>query len=289
MRNKIVIIFLFAILVSCGKKKSNKTVNYHQGDLTVLTDDSFQSVTEALADGYMINYPETKLRVETKKEDLAFMDLLQGKAKVVVMSRTLTDQEKKEYIRITENKFEPAKFAADAVVFVVPKESGIKSISMEEISTALQSEEKRLIFDGTNSSNLNFVAQKLNKKPSELKYSIINGNQNIIRDLSKYPDKIGVIGLNTLSRPYSKEAAELRSKVRILPVVHEGKTYTPGLENLDGMSYPFTRVLYFLINEQTFNIAHGFIRFSCTHLGQMIVEKEGLQKYYLYKREVQMY
>jgi phosphate transport system substrate-binding protein len=54
------------------------------------------------------------------------------------------------------------------------------------------------------------------------------------------------------------------------------------------MKYPFTRVLYFLTNEGNFNIANGFIRFSCTHLGQKIVQKEGLQPYNIYKREVQM-
>jgi phosphate transport system substrate-binding protein len=54
------------------------------------------------------------------------------------------------------------------------------------------------------------------------------------------------------------------------------------------MNYPFTRVLYFLTNEGNFNIANGFIRYSCTQLGQMIVQKEGLQPYNIYGREVQM-
>ncbi|MFC5875843.1 hypothetical protein ACFP3I_25195 [Chryseobacterium arachidis] len=39
------------------------------------------------------------------------------------------------------------------------------------------------------------------------------------------------------------------------------------------MTYPFTRVLYFLTNEGNFNIANGFIRYSCTQLGQMIVQR----------------
>ena len=66
------------------------------------------------------------------------------------------------------------------------------------------------------------------------------------------------------------------------------KTYEPSLSNLKVMTYPFTRILYFLTNEGYYGLGNGFIRFSCTQLGQIVVEKEGLQPYNLYKREVQM-
>ncbi len=284
---KIALVLVIGIILA-GCKKEEKSPSYHKGDLTIFTDESFQSVTEALADGYMINYPETRIKVETKKEDLGLLDLLKGNAKVIVMSRNLNPEEIKTYEERTDLKFLPAKFAADAVVFVVPKDSPKESISMDEINSGLLSDEKKFIFDGTNSSNLNFVAEKLKKQPKDLKFSIIPGNQKIIEELGKYPDKIGVIGLNTFSRPYDKTSEKLREMVKVLPVVDKGKSYTANFEGLRSMEYPFTRVLYFLINEGNFNIANGFIRFSCTHLGQKIVQKEGLQPYNIYKREVQM-
>lgn len=277
---------LSIIAVSC--KKEDKSPSYHKGDLTILADESFKSVTEALAEGYMINYPDTRIKVVTKKEDLGFMDLLNDKARIAVMSRDLSPEEKKAYEEQVDLKFLPAKFAADAVIFVVPKDSPKEKISMDEIKNGLESDEKNFIFDGTNSSNLNFVAQKLKKQPKDLKFSIIPGNQNIIEELGKYPGKIGVIGLNTFSRPYDKTSQRLREMVKVLPVEDGGKLYTADSDGMREMKYPFTRVLYFLTNEGNFNIANGFIRYSCTQLGQMIVEKEGLQPYNLYKREVQM-
>lgn len=289
MKNSFKLAIIFAVtMFVIGCKKEEKSPSYNKGDLTIYTDESFQSVTEALADGYMINYPETHIKVATQKEDLGLLDLLKGKAKVVVMSRNLSPEEIKTYEERTDLKFLPAKFAADAVVFVVPKDSPKESISIEEISNGLLSDKKDFIFDGTNSSNLNFVAEKLKKQPKDLKFSIIPGNQKIIEELGKYPDKIGVIGLNTFSRPYDKTSEKLREMVKVLPVVDKGKQYTADFEGLRSMEYPFTRVLYFLINEGNFNIANGFIRFSCTHLGQKIVQKEGLQPYNIYKREVQM-
>lgn len=277
---------LSVIAVSC--KKEDKSPSYYKGDLTILTDESFKSVTEALADGYMINYPEAHIKIVTKKEDLGFLDLLNDKARVAVMSRDLSSEELKAYKEQVGSKFLPARFAADAVVFVVPKNSAKTSISMDEVQKGLLSESKEFIFDGVNSSNLNFVAQKLKKQPKDLKFSIIPGSENIIEQLNKYPDKIGVIGLNTFSRPYDKTSEQLRDMVKILPVENNGKLYTADAAGLREMKYPFTRILYFLTNEGNFNIANGFIRYSCTQLGQMIVQKEGLQPYNIYKREVQM-
>ncbi|MBW8361970.1 MAG: substrate-binding domain-containing protein [Kaistella sp.] len=285
--NNIYLLFFVLLFLHC-KKKESVVNNYNNGKLTVVTDGSFKSVVEALTGGYMISYPDTEISVKVQKEDLAFLDLLQGKSKLIVMSRELSEREITAYKTQTKLNYEPARFAADAVVFIVPKNDERTSISIDEIKDGLISEEKQFIFDGTNSSNLNFVAQKIEKQPSELQYSILNGNESVIDRLSDFPGKIGVIGLNTFSRPYGKDALMLKDKFKILAVSEKGKLYEPNTANLANMKYPFTRILYFLRNEAGFGIANGFMRYSCTQLGQMIVSKEGLQPFNLYAREVQM-
>lgn len=284
---QIFLISFFVLVLSC--KKTDKIVDNPQlGTITVTADESFKSVSEALTERYMALNPNTKINLVIKKEDLAFLDLLDNKARVIIMSRELTEKEKQGYKDKIDMEMQPAKFAADAVVFVVPKNSAKENISVEEIEKELQSDNKKIIFDGTNSSNLNFVAQKFKTTPDKLKYSIISGNKNIIEQLNKYPDKIGVISLNTISRPYDKESESLKNSVKILKVVEGGKSYEPDIINLKNMTYPFTRVLYFLTNEGYYGLGNGFIRFSCQQLGQIVVEKEGLQPYNIFKREVQM-
>ena len=281
-------ILLCIILISCSKEKKQDIDNPNKGEITIEVDESFQSVTEALTERYMALNPQTKINLVVKKEDLALLDFFERKIRVVVLSRELSAKEKETFDKKIDLPWQPARFAADAVLFVVPKNSALESISMDDIYKELQSEDKRLIFDGTNSSNLNFVAQKFNRKPSELEFSIINGNENVVEQLKKYPDKIGVISYNTISRPFGEEAEKLRNEVKILKIKQGNKTYEPSLSNLKMMTYPFTRILYFLTNEGYYGLGNGFIRFSCTQLGQIVVEKEGLQPYNLYKREVQM-
>ena len=288
MKINILAILFCIILVSCSKEKKQDIDNPNKGEITIEVDESFQSVTEALTERYMALNPQTKINLVVKKEDLALLDFFERKIRVVVLSRELSAKEKETFDKKIDLPWQPAKFAADAVLFVVPKNSALESISMDDIYKELQSEDKRLIFDGTNSSNLNFVAQKFNRKPSELEFSIINGNENVVEQLKKYPDKIGVISYNTISRPFGEEAEKLRNEVKILKIKQGNNTYEPSLSNLKVMTYPFTRILYFLTNEGYYGLGNGFIRFSCTQLGQIVVEKEGLQPYNLYKREVQM-
>jgi len=284
------IFFLFmailAVIYSCSKDKD--VDNPNKGEITIEADESFKSVSEALVERYTALNPKTKINLVIKKEDFGLLDLLDRKVRVIVMSRELSQKEKEAYDTKVDLPWKPAKFAADAVLFVVPKNSPLESISMDEIASELQSEKKRFIFDGTNSSNLNFIAQKFSKNPSDLKFSIINGNENVVEQLKNYPDKIGVISYNTISRPYGKEAEKLRNELKILKVVKGNKSYDVSNDSLKNMTYPFTRILYFLTNEGYYGLGNGFIRFSCQQLGQIVVEKEGLQPYNIFKREVQM-
>lgn len=275
------------LLVSC--KKNDRVVDDpQQGTISIAVDESFQSVSEALTERYMSLFPNTKINLVIQKEDMAFLDLLDNKVRVIVMSRELNEKEKQAYKDKVDMEMLPAKFAADAVIFVVPKNSPKESITMEEIRSELNSDKKKIIFDGTNSSNLNFVAQKLNTTSGELKFSIINGNKNIIEQLHKFPDKIGVISLNTISRIYDKDSEELKNLVKILPVISKNQSFEPNIQNIREMNYPFTRVLYFLTNEGYYGLGNGFIRFSCQQLGQIVVSKEGLQPYNIFRREVKM-
>ena len=288
MKKQFILLFIFFTLIISCKKDKKVIDDPHQGTISIAVDESFKSVSEALTERYMALNPESKINLIIKKEDLAFLDLLENKVRVIVMSRELSDKEKQGFKDKIGLEIQPAKFAADAVVFIVPKDSPKQSITMEEIKSELNSDSKKLIFDGTNASNLNFVAQELSTTPNKLKFSIISGNKNIIEEMNKYPGKIGVIGLNTISRPYDKESEDLRNSVKILPVISDNVSYAPDIENIKSMKYPFTRVLYFLTNEAYYGLGNGFIRFSCQQLGQIVVEKEGLQPYNIFKREVQM-
>ena len=285
--NKLYWLLAVFILFSC--KKKDEKVYYRQGSIKIVADQSFHNVLEELTERYVSNYPEAKFNLDFKREDSAFVDLLEGRADVAVMSRELTTDEKKLYEKMVDLDYHSDNFAGDAVLFVVPKNSPREQISVDEINQLLHSDEKLLIFEGYHTSNIYFVAQKLRLNSKDLKYSIIKGDENIIEKLDKFPNHIGVIGLNTIGRAYDPKSIALREKIKILPVVaDDGQAYTPELYNIRNLKYPFARIVYFLTREKGFGLAKGFIRYSCTQKGQIVVSKQGLQPYNMYKREVRM-
>jgi len=285
MKNNFIIIFVFALFFSC---KSDKKDTYATGEISVAVDFSFHNVADALSYRYMQAYPEAKIELKFMKERLALNELLNRRVSAIVMSRNLTKEEATLYKQKIDLDPQPAYFAADALVFVVSNESPIKEISVDKIKEELLNTERKLIFDGANTSNTDYIAEKFQLNPTEMKYSSLPSNEKIIEDLHKYPNHIGVISLNTFSRPFGKEAKKLRSMVRILPINNGKELVLPELHNLKTQKYPFTRMLYFLTNEGYFGVAKGLIRYSCTDIGQKIVAKNGLQPFNLYKRYVEI-
>lgn len=284
-------ILLFAILMgifgacSSEKKESN---THNKGVITLEYDDAHSNVAKALASRYQSAYPETEIHHKTIKEDQALENLLNHKVDMIIMSRELTSKEREYWDKKTQLPWQPSYFAADAVCFVVDKNAPKEYLTLEEIKSMLQSPEKNLIFEGSNTSNFNKVVGELQLVPEKVHYFKIEGNENIINSLEKHPQRVGVISFNTISHPYDSKTKELKEKIKILPIKVGDSLLLPNKENLKSQKYPFTKLLYFLTNEKKFGLANGVIRYSCTHTGQKIVSKEGLQPFNLYPRTIKI-
>jgi phosphate transport system substrate-binding protein len=285
-KNFAYLLLLLSFFISCSK---DTTDSPQSGTITVVADESFENVTRVLKDRYMLFYPKTKINFVTKKENVALQDLLNNKARVIVMSRELTDDEKTAFKQKFNAEVEPARFAADGLVFIVSKTSSLSQLSIDEIKSRLLDGKNSLIFDGSNSANTSFIAKRLGISPNDLKYSSLPNNEEIIKQINKYPNSIGVVGYNSISRPHNTESKMFRELVNVLPISNSaGKTISITPQTLKNNSYPFTRVLYFITNEPYFGLGNGFVRFSCSQPGQIIVKKQGLQPFYIIPREVKI-
>lgn len=282
------VFYAILLLFSCNKEEKVKPNLHNKGEITLQYDDSFVNIAEALSNNYMQAYPNTKINLEVVKEDQALLNLLNHKVDLIIMSRDLNEKERKYWETKTKMPWKPAYFAGDAVVFISSKKSSRESISLYEIKEMMMSDEKPLIFDGANTSNFNTVVQKLNLDEKEVKYSRIEGNENIAESLSKFPNHIGVISYNTISRPQGEKVQKLRESVKILPINHKNELISASKESIKSQKYPLVKLLYFLTDEGSFGLANGFIKYSSTNIGQKIVKREGLQPYYIFPRTVKI-
>jgi phosphate transport system substrate-binding protein len=305
-KNKLLLIgclFTFAFIpFSCKKNEEIKVEEsktkgiekplHTYGKLKVTADPSYENVLKALTSIYTIEYPEVEFIFDYKIEELAIKDLYEGKTNFAVVSKPLTKDQETYLFNKTKILFKSSPIGMDATVFITSVNNPIDSISVNEIKTNVYNENGnfRMIFDYPNSANFNTLNEKLGITPPKGKsVNALKSAENVIEFVQKDQKAIGIIGLNTLSDTDNPKVQEYLKHVKILNVVDEkGKVYAPNNPNLRNGLYPFHRMIYFLKNEKGFGIAAGFTRFTGSQQGQLIILKENLQPYYLYKREVQI-
>lgn len=287
---------------SCNKKEEvkveeskTKGINkplHTYGTLKITADPSYENVVKAITSMYQIDYPEVKFDYDFKIEELAIQDLYEGKSEFAIVSKPLTKDQETYLFNKTKILYKASPIGMDATIFVTSIENPIESISVKDIKANVYNENPdiKLVFDYPNSANFNTLNDRLGITPPKGQaIKALKSAENVIDFVQNDKKTIGIIGLNTLSDTDNPKVKDYLTKVKILKVVNDkGEIFEPINPNLRNGKYPFHRLIYFLKNEKGFGIAAGLTRFTGSQQGQLIILKENLQPYYLYKREVQI-
>ncbi len=270
------------------EKSSIEKAGHTQGEITFVADPTYKNIVDAWVATYTNDYPKVKIKVDYQVEDLAVKNFYEGKYPIAIVGKELDEAQKSYLFNKTTIKYAPSPIALDATILITSIDNPIDSISENTLKNDIYKETNKYVFDRANSSNFNTINTKLNTKvPTGQKVTSIEDFDQMIEFLQKSKNAVGVIGYNVLSDKDSKKVQEYLTKIKILKLVNkESKTVEPSLENFRNGSYPFTRFVYILKNEKGFGIGAGFTRFAGSQQGQLIVKKEEMQPYYLYKREI---
>lgn len=269
---------------------SEDEISIRKGTIVIAADESLQPVVDAQVEAYRMHYPEAVFVKRYVPEQKAINLMLNDSVEVAIVTRELN----KEELAVLEKrkvKYQPARMALDAVTLIVNKNYKDSTITLEEIRKIFTSEGKssaRLVFDNGSSSNLNFMLAKLKiDKFNENNVFAAKGNPDVFTSVEKNPDYIGVIGNNWISDLDDRKSVAFRDRIKILKVSEkDGRFYTPSFENIRDRKYPLERLVYLHTTQDRWGIAKGFIRFSCSQIGQLVVEKMGLLPFYVIPREV---
>ncbi len=293
----------FTLLTQCKKEKDLQPkepakeeksglekARHTFGEITFVADPTYKNLVEAWVATYTNDYPKVKIKVDYQIEDLALKNFSEGEYPIAIVGKEL-DQPQQNYLyQKTTTKYVPSAVAMDATVLITNIQNPIDSISTEQLKKELYADGTQYVFDRANSSNFNTINDKLGVRvPKNKKVNSIEDFDQMLAFLEKSPKAIGIIGLNVLSDQDNKKVQEYLKKVKVLSIVNDqNKVVRPNLENLRNGSYPFIRLVYILKNEVGFGIGSGFTRFAGSQQGQLIVKKEEMQPYFLYKREVRI-
>jgi phosphate transport system substrate-binding protein len=283
MRNKIYLILVCISLIlvtNCGKKESEKTETILKGTAQIVVDETITPIVEDQIEVFQ-SYYDAQLICKSKSEQELLQSLLKQEFKIAVMSRALTDSEKKVF---EQRKIFPriTKIATDAIALIANKNNKDSLVALNDVVSFMQGKSsnkiKGLVFDNPNSSTVRFINSFSPSKTirKEGIYSF-KTNQEVIQFVAQNDGMIGVVGVNWLSQP-SLEMKPFTDAVSILAVqgFNNPKYYLPNQNDLAEQKYPLARDLFIVNCQGNSGLGMGFASFVAGDIGQRIILKSGL-------------
>ena len=276
----IAFVFLFAMCNQTSKNESNGETIL-KGSLDITVDETVKPIVEDQIAVFEGTYYDAKISIKPKSEAELINDLLNQKAKVVVTTRDLTQEEKS---RFDKSKINPrvTPFAKDAIALISNKNNNDTLIALKSVIDFIQGNAdpkiKGLVFDNPNSSTVRYMKDlaKVKNIPAKGVFSF-KTNDEVIKFVSENDGMIGVVGVNWLTQP-SPEMVGVVKKINVLGVkgLKDDKYYYPTQNDLAELKYPLARDLYIINCQGYTGLGMGFASFIAGEIGQRIVLKSGL-------------
>lgn len=271
------------IFGSCGEDKSvpKVTDTLSSGVLNISVDETYKPIIEEEIKVFLSTYPEAKINASYKPEAEAVKDYLEGKVKMVIVSRELTETEK-EYC--STRKIFPASLvlAKDAIAIVLNKDAKDSAFSMTQLKGIIAGEAEKkytVVFDNAGSSTLKFITDSLMRgKPLGKNLFAAKGNEEVIQYVMKNPEAMGFVGLSYVSDTIDSTAERFSTKIKIAGMLNDSSQqyYQPYQAAIALKLYPLVRKMIYIKNETYAGLATGFSNFLAYDKGQLILGKARL-------------
>ncbi|MDQ3289757.1 MAG: substrate-binding domain-containing protein [Bacteroidota bacterium] len=266
------------------------------GNIKISVDEAFAPIIDSHVYAFQKFYKYAKVNASYKSEAETVKDLLQDSARLVVISRPLTEEENQIFV---QQKITPrvTKIAIDGVALITNPSNPDTTFTMEElrnIFTGKVSSWKQLnptsklsditiVFDNAGSSTARYITDSVtNKQPLPSKVFAAKTNKALIDYVAQNPNALGVIGVNWISDFDDTTAIGFLRRIKVAAVSNN-----PDKEDLDSyvqpfqgylaqQTYPLRRNVYIVSREARAGLGTGFASFVAGDKGQRIVLKSGL-------------
>jgi phosphate transport system substrate-binding protein len=290
----IVFITLFTFC-SCGGTQQEGLSTVSTGAVTISVDESFEPIIAKEIAVFENKYQEAEVTAIYTDEANAIDLLLKDSVQLAIATRKLTESEKK----LLENKklfARETKLATDGIALITNLNNPDTLISMPQLQQIMTGEVTKwneiypssklgnivLVFDNTHSSSVRFAIDSICKGKTLSQNLYAQGtNKEVIEYVSKTPNAIGVIGVSWLGDKSDSLRLTFINNVKLMGVCRAGtateyNSYQPYQAYLALRQYPLTRDVYAILTEPRNGLATGFLTFLCSHIGQLVILKEGI-------------
>lgn len=273
--------------------ESYKAMPGVDGEIISVGSDTLAGLMTFWADGFKRYYPNVNIQIQASGSSTAPPALTEGTANIGPMSRALKPSEINYFVKKYGYEPKVLKVAIDAIAVFVNKQNQLKHLTLAQIDA---------LFSVTRYCGSNNVlrrwGQLSNNLPSDAIIELygrnsVSGTYGLFKQVAlcngdfkaqvnELPGSASVIQ----SIAYSKNAIGYAAlgyettNVRALPILGtEGSFVEPSRETIADGSYPLSRFLYLVVNQEPNHslpkLQKEFIRYILSSEGQVIVDRGG--------------
>ena len=275
LRNLLFYISVSIFIISCDDKPKYPD-NLSKGVIDISADESYQPIIDEQLKVFDSSYPEAKITVHYKPEAECFKDYFDNKARIILVTRALTKEEKD---LCDQKKIFPSSeaLAGDGIAVVVNNEAIDTQLDVNAIKgilTGVYKKKYTVVFDNQQSSMLRYITDSL-LKGDKLGANVFaaKGNKEVIDYVSKNPDAIGFVGMSYVyANEDTSAAGTFISNVKVVALQNaaDRQFYKPYQAYIALKSYPLTRKLYYINAESYHGLGTGFANFLGSYRGQLV-------------------
>ena len=267
---------LCVLLISSCDDKPKHPDTLGKGEIDISVDETFRPVMEQQGLVFDSSFPEAKVHIHYKSEAECFKDYFEKKARLILVTRELSAQEKTvcEQAKIFPTTL---KLARDGIAVVLNKESTDTLIDLpmlRGILTGQTTKKYTVVFDDQSSSTVRYIIDSVLKgQPLGKNVFAAKGNKEVVDYVEKNPDAIGFVGLGYVSDSVDvNNTGAFISRIKVAGIKNEqtGEFLQPYQAYIAMKTYPLTRSIYYISGESYHGLGTGFANFLAGQRGQLI-------------------
>ncbi len=281
----IAVIIFFTAFTFAGCHGGNERTDLdtpEKGTIHISVDESFKPVIDSEIMVYEALNPQAKIIAEYKPEAECFKDLLKDSTRMIIVTRSLSEDEEKYYKDTLSFDLVWTKVAYDAIAIIVNNKAKDSLFSMGELRGILDGttgDKQLAVFDGLKETGtVRFAIDSILKgKPFDPKKVFAEKNsEGVIDYVSKHDNVIGFVGVSWIGNKEDTSQLSFLKSVKIASIqctCPEKSYIKPYQANIMRKRYPLVRGLYYILKENYNGLGSGFANFLEYEKGQLIFRR----------------
>lgn len=279
MRKGTLLVFaalITGMLASCDDGKPKHTDTLASGSIDISVDETYQPVIEEQLRVFDSSYPEAKIAAHYKPENECFKDFFDSKARLILVTRPLTQAEKDlcDQRQIVPSTVSVVK---DAIALVVNNSSADSILNMDAVKgilTGVYKTKYTVVFDNEGSSTVRYITDSV-LKGQKLGANVFaaKGNKAVVDYVEKNPNAFGIVGVSYVSDPNdTNNTGGFINNVKVVAIHNDTlrQSFQPYQADIALRRYPLVRNLYYIHRDTYPGLAKGFANFLEKERGQLI-------------------